>query len=153
MDLFLEMGERREGVSGTHYTREALQLLVLKVVSDDPELLDSLTLQGGTALRLCYGATRLSEDLDFVVGKEADRLSERLRKRIGELLKGSEIREKKEKLLTTLTAITEEGNRLKVKIARVPARTRTLKKGQKRHVPRYSSRVGVGGGRERDPCR
>lgn len=31
-------------------------------------LLDNLTFQGGTALRLCYGAARFSEDLDFVGG-------------------------------------------------------------------------------------
>jgi hypothetical protein len=32
-------------------------------------LLDPLTFQGGTSLRLCYGAQRLSEDLDFVGGR------------------------------------------------------------------------------------
>ncbi len=32
-------------------------------------LLDELTFQGGTSLRLCYGAPRFSEDLDFVGGK------------------------------------------------------------------------------------
>ena len=35
---------------------------------DKEGLLDQLTFQGGTALRLCYGAQRLSEDLDFVGG-------------------------------------------------------------------------------------
>ena len=30
------------------------------------DLLDTLTFQGGTALRLCYGSQRFSEDLDFV---------------------------------------------------------------------------------------
>lgn len=33
-------------------------------------LLDKLTFQGGTSLRLCYGAPRFSEDLDFVGGKD-----------------------------------------------------------------------------------
>lgn len=33
-------------------------------------LLDKLTFQGGTSLRLCYGAPRFSEDLDFAGGKE-----------------------------------------------------------------------------------
>ena len=33
-------------------------------------LLDELTFQGGTSLRLCYGAPRFSEDLDFVGGRE-----------------------------------------------------------------------------------
>lgn len=35
---------------------------------EDNGLLDQLTFQGGTALRLCYGGFRFSEDLDFVGG-------------------------------------------------------------------------------------
>jgi hypothetical protein len=35
---------------------------------DQAGLLDTLTFQGGTALRLCYGAPRYSEDLDFTGG-------------------------------------------------------------------------------------
>jgi predicted nucleotidyltransferase component of viral defense system len=35
---------------------------------DSHNLLDQLTFQGGTSLRLCYGAARFSEDLDFVGG-------------------------------------------------------------------------------------
>ena len=37
---------------------------------DKYDLLDKLTFQGGTSLRLCYGAPRFSEDLDFVGGKD-----------------------------------------------------------------------------------
>lgn len=37
---------------------------------DKDGLLDNLTFQGGTSLRLCYGASRFSEDLDFVGGRE-----------------------------------------------------------------------------------
>jgi predicted nucleotidyltransferase component of viral defense system len=37
---------------------------------DQAGFLDQLTFQGGTALRLCYGAQRFSEDLDFVVDRE-----------------------------------------------------------------------------------
>ncbi|HEA15813.1 MAG TPA: nucleotidyl transferase AbiEii/AbiGii toxin family protein [Pseudoalteromonas prydzensis] len=33
-------------------------------------LLDKLTFQGGTCLRLCYGGNRFSEDLDFAGGKD-----------------------------------------------------------------------------------
>lgn len=33
-------------------------------------LLDKLTFQGGTSLRLCYGGNRFSEDLDFSGGKD-----------------------------------------------------------------------------------
>lgn len=36
---------------------------------DKENLLDQLTFQGGTLLRLCYGAPRFSEDLDFTGGK------------------------------------------------------------------------------------
>jgi predicted nucleotidyltransferase component of viral defense system len=36
---------------------------------DQAGLLDLLTFQGGTSLRLCYGARRFSEDLDFVGGR------------------------------------------------------------------------------------
>ncbi|MDN5870236.1 MAG: nucleotidyl transferase AbiEii/AbiGii toxin family protein [Nitrococcus sp.] len=56
---------------------------------DRERLLAGLTFQGGTALRLCYGASRLSEDLDFVGGRGFDRfrlreLAECLRHYIGE---------------------------------------------------------------------
>jgi len=36
---------------------------------DNAGLLNDLTFQGGTCLRLCYGANRFSEDLDFAGGK------------------------------------------------------------------------------------
>ncbi len=39
---------------------------------DQAGLLDQLTFQGGTALRLCYGSSRLSEDLDFAGGARFD---------------------------------------------------------------------------------
>jgi predicted nucleotidyltransferase component of viral defense system len=35
---------------------------------DNAGLLDQLTFQGGTSLRLCYGSSRFSEDLDFTGG-------------------------------------------------------------------------------------
>lgn len=37
---------------------------------DQEKLLDRLTFQGGTALRLCFGSSRFSEDLDFAGGKD-----------------------------------------------------------------------------------
>ena len=40
---------------------------------DSEGLLDQLTFQGGTLLRLCHGAPRYSEDLDFVGGKDFNR--------------------------------------------------------------------------------
>ncbi|NCX93321.1 MAG: nucleotidyl transferase AbiEii/AbiGii toxin family protein [Gammaproteobacteria bacterium] len=40
---------------------------------DKNHLLDLLTFQGGTSLRLCYGSPRYSEDLDFSGGKNFSR--------------------------------------------------------------------------------
>ncbi len=37
---------------------------------DREGILDELTFQGGTSLRLCYGSARFSEDLDFAGGKQ-----------------------------------------------------------------------------------
>ena len=37
---------------------------------DQAGVLERLTFQGGTALRLCHGAQRFSEDLDFVIGQD-----------------------------------------------------------------------------------
>jgi predicted nucleotidyltransferase component of viral defense system len=48
-------------------TKELLHYDILYCL-DDNGLLDALTFQGGTALRLCYGGVRFSEDLDFVGG-------------------------------------------------------------------------------------
>ena len=39
---------------------------------DEEGLLDRLTFQGGTSLRLCYGSPRYSEDLDFAGGRDFD---------------------------------------------------------------------------------
>ena len=39
---------------------------------DKEGLLDSLTFQGGTSLRLCYGSSRFSEDLNFTGGADFD---------------------------------------------------------------------------------
>jgi predicted nucleotidyltransferase component of viral defense system len=48
--------------------KEAIHLHLLSALSD-AGLLRHVVFQGGTALRLCYGAERYSEDLDFVCGK------------------------------------------------------------------------------------
>lgn len=47
-----------------------LLLYDILFILDEQGLLDTLTFQGGTALRLCYGAPRFSEDLDFTGGEE-----------------------------------------------------------------------------------
>lgn len=49
--------------------KELLHYEILNAM-DEAGFLDSLTFQGGTSLRLCYGAVRYSEDLDFSGGKQ-----------------------------------------------------------------------------------
>lgn len=49
--------------------KEILHYDIFKALSDEG-LLNSLVFQGGTSLRLCRGANRFSEDLDFVGGKD-----------------------------------------------------------------------------------
>src|SRR5260370_42677894 len=48
--------------------KEAIHLHLLSAMSD-AGILRHAVFQGGTALRLCYGGDRYSEDLDFVCGK------------------------------------------------------------------------------------
>jgi predicted nucleotidyltransferase component of viral defense system len=48
--------------------KETIQLHLLSALSD-AGVLRHVVFQGGTALRLCYGGERYSEDLDFVCGK------------------------------------------------------------------------------------
>jgi predicted nucleotidyltransferase component of viral defense system len=48
--------------------KEAIQLHLLSALSE-AGVLRHVVFQGGTALRLCYGGERYSEDLDFVCGK------------------------------------------------------------------------------------
>jgi predicted nucleotidyltransferase component of viral defense system len=53
--------------------KEAIHLHLLSALSDKG-LLRNVVFQGDTALRLCYGGERYSEDLDFVCGKRASYL-------------------------------------------------------------------------------
>ena len=74
---------------------------------DKSGLLDKLTFQGGTALRLCYNAQRFSEDLDFVGGREFAtanliKMKECLEKYIGERY-GLDISVKEPKEMATLS--------------------------------------------------
>ncbi len=48
--------------------KEAIHLHLLSALSD-AGVLRHVVFQGGTALRLCYGGERYSQDLDFVCGK------------------------------------------------------------------------------------
>src|SRR3984893_11017756 len=61
----------RHGISGEmeqNLLKEAIHLHLLSALSD-AGILRHVVFQGGTALRLCYGGERYSEDLDFVCGK------------------------------------------------------------------------------------
>jgi predicted nucleotidyltransferase component of viral defense system len=61
----------KHGISGEmeqNLIKEAIHLHLLSALSD-AGVLRNVVFQGGTALRLCYGGERYSEDLDFVCGK------------------------------------------------------------------------------------
>lgn len=51
--------------------KELLHYELLRAMEEDG-LLENLVFQGGTCLRLCYGASRYSEDLDFAGGSNFD---------------------------------------------------------------------------------
>jgi predicted nucleotidyltransferase component of viral defense system len=67
----IEVFIRRQGVDAgmdQNLVKEAIHLHLLSAMSDEG-ILRHVVFQGGTALRLCYGSDRYSEDLDFVCGK------------------------------------------------------------------------------------
>jgi predicted nucleotidyltransferase component of viral defense system len=67
----IEEFSRRQGIAGEmdqNLVKEAIHLHLLSAMSD-AGILRHAVFQGGTALRLCYGGDRYSEDLDFICGK------------------------------------------------------------------------------------
>lgn len=68
-NTLVELAMREEGYSHMRSVieKELLHYDLLFVL-DKQGLLDKLTFQGGTSLRLCYGSLRFSEDLDFAGG-------------------------------------------------------------------------------------
>src|SRR6266849_4001439 len=67
---------RRQGIDAEmeqNLVKEAIHLHLLSALSD-AGILRHAVFQGGTALRLCYGGERYSEDLDFVCGKSGSYL-------------------------------------------------------------------------------
>jgi predicted nucleotidyltransferase component of viral defense system len=67
----IEEFSRRQGIAGEmdqNLVKEAIHLHLLSAMSD-AGILRHAVFQGGTALRLCYGGDRYSEDLYFVCGK------------------------------------------------------------------------------------
>lgn len=114
---------------------------------DRASLLDDLTFQGGTCLRLCYGALRYSEDLDFAGGTDFNFESLHA---IKEVLEGSldkryaiettvsesaektdesgiTIKKWKVKVVTAAERPDIPAQRISLEIASVPAHTRTVK--------------------------
>jgi len=74
---FSELTDRAMAQSGLGHMRPVIEkeLLHYDILFglDREGLLDDLTFQGGTALRLCYGSPRFSEDLDFAGGRDFSR--------------------------------------------------------------------------------
>jgi predicted nucleotidyltransferase component of viral defense system len=67
----IEEFSRRQGIDAEmdqNLVKEAIHLHLLSAMSD-AGILRHAVFQRGTALRLCYGGDRYSEDLDFVCGK------------------------------------------------------------------------------------
>lgn len=87
---YADLAMRDPDVSGLRpvIEKEILHYEILKVMSEVGAL-NSLVFQGGTALRLCHGGVRYSEDLDFSGGPAFSRadissLVETIRERISE---------------------------------------------------------------------
>jgi predicted nucleotidyltransferase component of viral defense system len=74
----IESFMRRQGIDAEmdqNLVKEAIHLHLLSAMSD-AGILRHAVFQGGTALRLCYGGDRYSEDLDFICGKAASYFNE-----------------------------------------------------------------------------
>src|ERR1700704_5239490 len=67
IDAFIQRRGIEAGMD-QNLMKEAIHLHLLSVLSE-AGILRHVIFQGGTALRLCYGGERYSEDLDFVCGK------------------------------------------------------------------------------------
>ena len=67
IDAFIRRRDIDAGME-QNLIKEALHLHLLSALSE-AGVLERVVFQGDTALRLCYGGERYSEDLDFVCGK------------------------------------------------------------------------------------
>ena len=67
IDAFIQRRGIEAGMA-QNLMKEAIHLHLLSALSE-AGVLQHVVFQGGTALRLCYGGERYSEDLDFVCGK------------------------------------------------------------------------------------
>lgn len=128
--------------------KEVLHYDIIRALSD-AGLFSGLTFQGGTCLRLCHGASRLSEDLDFTGGKGFDHRSLELVKRSVEEVIGRnyglpvEVKEPRDAALEPVNGgiriskwqvavITAPARpdmprqRIKIEVADIPSETRQL---------------------------
>jgi len=67
IDAFIQRRGIEAGMD-QNLMKEAIHLHLLSALSE-AGILQHVIFQGGTALRLCYGGERYSEDLDFICGK------------------------------------------------------------------------------------
>jgi predicted nucleotidyltransferase component of viral defense system len=74
IDAFIQRRGIEAGMD-QNLIKEAIHLHLLSALSE-AGILQRVVFQGGTALRLCYGGERYSEDLDFVCGKAASYLKD-----------------------------------------------------------------------------
>ena len=70
-NALVELAMRTEGLSAMRpvVEKELLHYDIFHAL-DSEGLLKNIVFQGGTALRLCRGSARFSEDLDFAGGRE-----------------------------------------------------------------------------------
>lgn len=64
--------EKKLGISQEQIVREEYEMISLKALFES-ELGKSFVFRGGTALRLAYGSSRFSEDLDFSIIEDFDK--------------------------------------------------------------------------------
>jgi predicted nucleotidyltransferase component of viral defense system len=74
IDAFIQRRGIEAGMD-QNLIKEAIHLHLLSALSE-AGILRHVIFQGGTALRLCYGGERYSEDLDFVCGKAGSYLKD-----------------------------------------------------------------------------
>ncbi|MHB8269297.1 nucleotidyl transferase AbiEii/AbiGii toxin family protein [Bradyrhizobium sp.] len=74
IDAFIQRRGIEAGMD-QNLIKEAIHLHLLSALSE-AGILRHVVFQGGTALRLCYGGERYSEDLDFVCGKAGSYLKD-----------------------------------------------------------------------------
>lgn len=135
----LKSAAQEQAIPWQTLLKEALQVLFLEAFYSLPEA-SQATFQGGTCLRLLYGAPRHSEDLDFVTTRPLESW-EGLRSPVFQRLKGQEsllqgtlemtaqrsfakiLRWK----LKWKSAAADEGVFVRIELASFPAHTRELK--------------------------